>query len=266
MPASRFPRPLLCLLIMAYAVSLLWVNAVLPDSPTLTAIVERSGGLINRTLIGNLLLLAVTLIVLLGIGRRGAAELGLRRDHLHTAALLIPLLWLSMQGIDVLTALSVGQTLQVDPVWSQGVTGALGLLIAQIAGNALCEEIVFRGVLMVQLARWMPRRPRLAAALALALFVLAHLPNRLARGYTPTELLYDALMLATFGALFMLVYARTGNLFLATGVHSLINAPTMLFDSGLWPENILLVLVIGALTAWPHPIQATKQVEAAQYH
>jgi membrane protease YdiL (CAAX protease family) len=130
----------------------------------------------------------------------------------------------------------------------------VGLLIAQLFGNALYEEILFRAVLLDQLALKLQDR-RVGFPLALVGsqtgFALLHVPNRLLQGYTLPGMVEGLGLLFLMGLLFALVYHRTGNLLIAVGVHAVNNAPTMLVATPLSGQSLVTVLLVGLVAAWP---------------
>jgi membrane protease YdiL (CAAX protease family) len=132
----------------------------------------------------------------------------------------------------------------------------LGLLLAQVLGNALFEEVGYRGFLLRQFELrlgWVTGRRRrlaVAAALSLALFALMHVPNRLSAGFAGADLATSVLIALALGVLLTLLYLRTGNLLLVVGVHALINTPTLLVASPASHE-IVEVLAVLLLVAWP---------------
>lgn len=114
----------------------------------------------------------------------------------------------------------------------------LGVLIGQVFGNALFEELAYRGFVFPQLYLRLHgdgERPwhgfLLTLLISQALFALVHIPNRLYLGMSAGEIAADLAMLIGWGVLFTLIYMRTDNIFLVTGVHALGNAPTTLFTS-----------------------------------
>jgi hypothetical protein len=82
-------------------------------------------------------------------------------------------------------------------------------------------------------------------------FALFHLPNRLYQGLAPGAIPGNLAFVFVSGVLFALVYLRTGNLFVAVGVHALGNAPiAVLADRTLaaWLTNPAMVVLILAWT------------------
>ena len=228
------------------------------DSPQ--AIVDVTLGLVDWTLMGSaMVLLVVVGGVIFGLGRLRPAEVGLITSKLPEAIVVTALLWAVTQALIATGAwLSLGEV-PINPRWAErGVTVVIGALIAQLFGNALAEEIIYRGFLLPQtwlkLRGGLPARPGwrlvLAILISQSIFALSHIPNRIFNGMTPAEMLPDMLMLLVFGAYYAFLYLRTGNLFIAVGVHALANAPTSIVQSDL-PAPLLMVLALIVALAWP---------------
>ncbi|HVU10895.1 MAG TPA: CPBP family intramembrane glutamic endopeptidase, partial [Phototrophicaceae bacterium] len=125
----------------------------------------------------------------------------------------------------------------ISPEWANpGVM--IGMILTQILGNALFEEIAYRGFMFPQVYLRLSSlrdRPwgRLIVALLISqgLFALSHIPNRIYLGMSPSDIAADLVVLLLLGALFTLIYVRTDNLFIVVGVHALGNTPTVLFTT-----------------------------------
>jgi membrane protease YdiL (CAAX protease family) len=115
---------------------------------------------------------------------------------------------------------------------------------------------VFRGFLWPQLsARLGGGRcgAWLGALLSQAAFAALHVPILLHNGVAPGELAGPLLGLFLSGLVLLTVYAATGNLFIAVGIHALGNAPTLLFQPQGLPPSVWLLggtLVLIALAWW----------------
>lgn len=84
-----------------------------------------------------------------------------------------------------------------------------------------------------------------------SVFALVHIPCRILDCFPLSEPPLDLLCLVGFGTFFALIYYRTNNLFIATGVHSLICTPAALLttqETGSW-----LVICFSAvlIVTWP---------------
>lgn len=247
-------RVLVVYFVLAMALATL-INLVLFPGKVFTPLERATGGLINATLQANLLGLILFAVFVFGLGRLRPADVGLERRKLRQALLVTVLLWLGMQVAALAISLLRGGV-AVDAVWAErGASAVLGWLIGQLVGNALVEELLYRGLLLPQLFlkfKITSRGLRLAAAAAamLALFVLSHIPNRIFMGYTVGEMLIDIPILLGYGLLFTIIYLVTDNLFVAVGVHALVNEPTLITALPFPAQLILIVLVVVLLVTW----------------
>ena len=239
----RAPAWLFLVLMAAIAAGGMLVNLWFFPSGLWQKLMHASGGFVVPTLQGGVLQLFLQVVlVLLLLGRFRPAELGLRLAAVPAGIALTALVWAGMQAGALLTCVVVGADIQLHPAWGGG--GALvltGELCGQLLGNALVEETVFRGFLVIQfllIARaWRADRPRLAACLAVlaaaAVFAVSHVPNRVMKeAYgSPGAVLADQGRLLFFACLYGWLYLRTRNLPFLIGIHSLGNRPTMLIGS-----------------------------------
>ena len=223
-------------------------------------ITRATRGLINETLVANVIMIAVMVgVVLLGVGKLRPRDLGLIPSRLPVAAGMVALLWALTQAIEGIVSIVTTGGLQFDAMWTRpGVTVVIGLLLAQLLGNTVYEEIAFRGFLLIQVLEKLRkgRAPRVALALALGisqgLFALKHIPIRIYSGTPPLDILTSLPVVFLLGLLFSMIYLRTGNLFFAMGVHSLGNQPTSLFAySSSGSTLIIYSLALGAAVLWP---------------
>jgi membrane protease YdiL (CAAX protease family) len=231
-------RGTLLLFVIAHALATAIVNLLLFSNGVFHPLAFATGGVLTGTLVVGLVLIAVLIGgVCLRFGRLRAYDIGWIPAHLPAGLALTALVWVLAQLIH----LAAGGLHNGAPAWSpllaqQGVLAMLGVLIGQLLGNALFEELAYRGFLFPQLylrihgdgeQPW--RRFLITLLLSQAIFALIHIPNRLYMGMTPAEIAADLPLLLCWGVLFTLVYLRTDNLFIVTGIHALGNAPTTLF-------------------------------------
>lgn len=197
----------------------------------LGALREASGGWLQPTLVCAGLAGLVQIALLVGPARQRPGDVGWRLRDLPPAIALGLALWLLMQA-PALASIAQGGAPRMLPVWAGPAGLALGPLLAQLATTALLEETLFRGWLWPQLAsrlsaHLVPSASALAAAvLSQAAFALLHLPMLLAGDGAVVGSL--RVLFAT-GLVFVVVYASTGNLFVAVVIHALGNAPTLLW-------------------------------------
>ena len=261
-------------LILVVAVTIILTAGIhlLLRAGVFTPLVRATDGLIHRSLLGNAILLLVVGGLIFWLGGLRPRQVGLVPGKLPVAVAVTFGMWLLMQAIQLVSALLSDGTFQVSPAWSGGgATVLVGMLLAQLFGTALVEEIIFRGYLLTQVReklhrRWLgSARRALIPALLISQFSFAvfHLPGHIASGLGPVDIVIDLVRLTLLGTLFALLYLRTGNLFIGIGIHSLSNNPTALFvpDPN---QDSLLALAFGALIIifWPRRRERESETTA----
>ncbi len=227
--------PVVIAFLATYVALSLLINLVVFRAPWLDPLSAATHGMIRPTLVANVGLLGICVGgILLGWGRLRAAQLLAPPRSVGRGLVATLAVWGTAQGLSLTILAARGIPIRWAPAWtSTAVASALGPLLAQLAGNALFEEIAFRGFLLPQLFhRIRSRRPALRLFLAVlasqTVFALIHIPNRISMGTPLTAYPLDLFRLLGLGALFAVLYLRTGNLMLAVGIHALFNAPTAL--------------------------------------
>lgn len=225
-------------------------NLVLFQSSLYDPLIIATSGLLNATLQANVVMIVVLVGgVLMAWGKLRPPDLGLIWAGLPRAALLTLLIWLIVQGVLALVAATNGQPIALDATWTQfGAAPVLGALIGQLFGNALFEEIGYRGFMLPQAylrlnirQRWL----RVIAALLVSqvLFTLMHVPSWIANGQDIQGILATAPRILALGIFFALFYLVTGNIFLSIGVHALGNRPTPLVATSGVDSSLIALLV-----------------------
>jgi uncharacterized protein len=209
----------------------------------------------NLVPFGTLLILGVG-GVLVGVGKLRGRDLGLGRRALARAALTVAVVWLAIQGLAAIMALVTTGALSLDDRWIRpGVGPTLLWATVMFLGTALFEEIAFRGFLYPQLVLKLRRRMSselrvawLAGLVSQVVFAASHLPGHLIIRELPGGALWTQVVFQGIaGALLLLLYLRTRNLWIVVGLHGLANAPTPLVPGTISWEIPLLVLLV----AWP---------------
>ncbi|HSL46307.1 MAG TPA: CPBP family intramembrane glutamic endopeptidase [Anaerolineales bacterium] len=241
------PWKVIFVLLLVNSVMAALINLVLFPGPFFDPIARATGGLIDSTLQANLLNILLFSMIIFGWSKLRPADVGLEWGKLAQGLSLTALLWLSTQAI-VLVINWINGDVRLDPMWSEhGVTPILGALLAQLAGNAFFEEMNYRGFYLKQFYLKIKKpeeRQRLAWAILsmLGLFILSHIPNRIFSGYTLADIPLDFALLFAWGLFFTAIYLFSGNLFLAIGVHALVNRPTLITEASFPPQVVLFFL------------------------
>ena len=229
---------------------------------------STTNGLIDLTFLNTLVLfIAIVGGLLFGMAKLKPSEVGLQWSGLPSGILITVLMWITIQIVSLLLNLFAFAHVSLDQLWlvPSGTSSMLGtILFGQLLGNALFEEIVFRGFLLPQCyfrIRWLKSRPRTRILVALLisqlLFALYHIPVNLSNGTRSIQLLAILFLILLISLLLAIVYLRTSNLFVVVGLHALNDSPTVLFSPTFLSNDLLgfiLVLVFAALLLlfWPH--------------
>ena len=132
---------------------------------------------------------------------------------------------------------------------------ALSEWLGQLFGNCPFEEVLFRGFLLPQCLlltkHWIPESRRwkhLAIALLLSrgYFALCHVFFNLHQPEGQWLLIAQFV----FGLLFAAIYLSTGNLFVAIGIHALVNNPAPLLKDPLPGPGVTGSIVLVGCLIW----------------
>jgi membrane protease YdiL (CAAX protease family) len=237
-PIRSARRHTLVILIAAHFALTAVVNLIFFAGGTFRPLASATGGLFTGSLLANLVFIAVLVaLIILRFGGLRLYDVGLIPRNILMGILFTAGIWGGAQVIQLIAGWLDFGVVKLNADWvNPGFM--IGLLLTQIFGNALFEEIAYRGFLFPQLylrGSGLRARPwtRLLLALLVSqgLFALSHVPNRIYLGMKPGEIALDLLMLLGWGTLYTLIYLRTDNLFIVVGIHALGNTPTTLFTT-----------------------------------
>ena len=140
-------------------------------------------------------------------------------------------------------------------IFIQNFNVLAGNIIGQIFGSALLEEMIFRGILLIQLylifiAKYSNKLTFiLSLSISTIIFVLTHIPNRILT-YTPDNLAFDTLSLIFGSTLLGIIFLKTKNLPFVIGFHSLVNYPSNILVTNIPTEPIIFALIIIITLKW----------------
>jgi membrane protease YdiL (CAAX protease family) len=227
---------------------------------TLDNIAKSTGELVQVPLIVGPFYFAMVGTVIFGLGQLRFSDVGWRLADVVPSLLVTLAFWAAMQPALAIWGVATGGELQWNEVWttSSGAGRIFGELLSQLLGNALLEEMVFRGFFLPQLYLKASARFRPATALVIAmlgsqlLFAFTHIPNRLFVNEWPVEEFFaDQVALFIKGMCFGAVYIVSRNLFVCVGLHALWNQPVRLLSMPFSPgvEIVWLALTLILLLA-----------------
>jgi membrane protease YdiL (CAAX protease family) len=236
-------------------------NFVVFPQHWLTPLSRATSGLIDVTLQANLIIIAVVVfgLIFAAAGLR-PADVGWRSNKLPAAILFTLGLWAVANLLVIAGAAFQGLPLAFDESWTKsGATRTFGDFLAQIFGNALGEETIFRGFLTVQLMLILrPLGKTAAAATAVIVvqvfFASIHIPMLREHGVSWTDILETLPGLGLAGVGLAIVYFATGNLFIAVGIHALADAYMLIARNSLHIDDnfgfVYLGLGLVAALVW----------------
>jgi membrane protease YdiL (CAAX protease family) len=273
-PIRRARRGTLLFFLIAHAALITVVNLLLFAHGAFRPLAEWTGGLLTGTLVANLLLIVLLVGgICLWFGRLRPYDIGWMPAQIPAALLFCLCLWGAAQVVHLLAGWAWGGAVRLDAAWLGGMGIPLGVLLGQVLGNALFEELAYRGFIFPQLYLRLHgdgERPwsgfLLTLLISQALFALVHIPNRLYLGMSAPEIAADLAMLTGWGVLFTLLYLRTDNLYLVAGIHALGNAPTTLFASapafqGAGASLLIYALAVLAVFVLPWLLRLAERGE-----
>jgi membrane protease YdiL (CAAX protease family) len=254
----------LALTMLAVLGASLLVNfvAVQPAVREVLSEIERTTvGLVQVPLVAAPLYFAIVGTIVFGVGRLRWSDVGWRRSAIAPGLLVTFAFWIAMQCGLAVWVMLFGEQLAFNRAWTTlGIAWFTGQLLGQLLGNALLEEMVFRGFFLPQFYLKASARLRPIAALALALFAsqvpfaMTHIPHRLLILDWPAErLLPDQLQLTAQALTYCAVYLITRNIFICVGLHALWNQPARLLTVPFVPDVQIVwySLVLILLVVWP---------------
>lgn len=219
-------------------------------------------GFLATTFTASALTLLIALVLILGPGRLSLRDIGLTWRGVAGGLAIVAGIFVVAQVVFLVAALASGTPIALHPLRQT----AYKLVVSQVAGNALAEEVVYRGFLLVQLAliarRWLPRKRAWALALIASqvIFALSHIPLRwITADLHGAQLVEDLLLTAVAGIVFALPYLRTGLLGVAIGFHALFNVSLALVDSPVDPRLVYFIALVVLLVGWPLAVRLARR-------
>lgn len=235
----------------------LW--AALGDRRWMPALREATGGWVDPNLPAGALVFLLSVVPFVFLrARLRPRDIGLEPGKLARGVVVVAALWAALQlGLALLALLDDG-VLRPAPHWLRPSAPAapLGFLAAMLLVMTAVEEATYRGFVLPQLWLHLPGGPRVrtwgAVVGSALLFALVHVPNRMILyGLEGAGMAASLAALVVYGIFMAVVYLRTANLWVAGGVHALMNAPTPLVAAPVPPLLVLVPLVLVLVVLWP---------------
>lgn len=229
--------------------------------PFFQTLQENTKGWISPILVGAGIANFLFCFLFLKVGHFSLRSLGLKREKFFVGVFFTFVIWGFSQIAFIVESYLSNQSIVWNPDWWHW-RYVFGDFVAQILGNALLEEVIFHGFLLIQFRIFFEKcslryAQIFALVLSQILFALAHIPGRVYMGvYHNFSVAFgEQCFLFLLGILWSLLFLRTQNIFIVIGVHALNNTPVALFvfeatrtetTSG-WIKLFTLLLLI----CWP---------------
>jgi len=249
MEIKKLDYRIIIVLLIYYILNMLLGNYLF-TTEIFNPIIYYTNGIINATFVANLIGLAGSLFIIFIIGKHNLGSIWFNKQKLKIAILLITSIWLISQVFII--AVSYYNTREI--IFIQNFNIIAGNIIGQIFGNALLEEMIFRGILLIQLYLIIinknSNRMTIIYSLAVSaiIFALSHIPNRILI-YTPDNLVLDAVGLLFGSTLLGVIFLKTKNLPFVIGFHTLFNLQNIIVTN-IPTEPIIIGLVIIITLNW----------------
>lgn len=249
------------LFLVLVVISSLFFNLVVFQYRLFVPITKITFGIINSTLLANIInMLVIVGILMIYYGKLRLRDIGINVDKIYKGVIATFSFWVIIQIVGLITNLYTYGKIVIHHSWAQyGITSILGALIAQLLGNALYEEMAFRGFLLNQFIKKLEHKfvnkkgltIFLGVLISQLIFALIHIPNRIYLGVSFSDIAMNIPILLGIGSFFALLYHRTNNLFIVIGLHSLVNTPTHLFEVQDYTSSFYYILAILLIFIWP---------------
>ncbi|MEK5253393.1 CPBP family intramembrane glutamic endopeptidase [Paenibacillus sp. FSL F4-0125] len=191
------------------------------------------------------------------IAKLSPSDIGLRKNKLLAGLIGTLLFWLAINIVDLGMTLLTHSSLTFNNDIFTNSNVVFGGFLGQIFGNALLEEVLFRGFLLVQIYLLLNKVKKVknntsrivyAMLISQSIFAAIHIPNRIYSGLVGMDFVYDFIVLVILGVIFSLLYVLTKNLFFVIGVHSLMNVQIMFWNSSFtYTATLICVLLLTCL-------------------
>jgi hypothetical protein len=255
------PTPLwfIALALVVYFMLGYLVNLVANPAKLLSSLPAATGYVISPTFLNYVPMFIIMGLLLVLVGRLRCNDLGLIRQRFLPALAWVLCTWIAAQLFFLLIHLG---DVSLDPAWHGRVAERLGELVTgQMLGNALYEEVFWRAFVISQLVLVSVHRMRWtfgkaltwAIILSTILFAVSHLPHDFAHDRSAMAILGLQAARLAGGIIFAGLFLLSGNIFIAIGLHSLMNYSMALFEgsssltTGFIAFAPLLVLAILAI-------------------
>ncbi len=264
----------IAIILLVHVIQSIVVNQVFFRFDVFLPIENATSGLINATLIANLFSMLIVFTVLFRFSALKPKDVSLKFRGGDDGSLVRGVSWtvvalLVFHFATLIAIAAMGKPVAFFDWLSSNGMKQVGIVLSQFFGNALYEEVLFRGFLLPQMVLVLKKRWRkwswtkcfwLGIVGSQLIFALCHIPNRIAMGtYASANMfLIDMLVLFVCGVLFAAVFMLTRSLFAAVGVHAIVNAAPALVEVPIVGLSYTAFFIIPLAIVWNRKVKAKK--------
>ncbi len=248
---KKLPNQILLLIICLIPLNTIFLNYLFTIK-SFTAITGLTNGLITPTLIAGIFTIFVFLLISTVVGKLRLKDFLLTSKKIKKGVFWTLILWIFLNLLSAIFSYLENGYL----VLNDKLSYRFGGLIAQFLGNAFAEELIYRGILLIQIYLILrvkinnKKSILLGLLISQSIFSLSHIPNRIFLGQMD-YLIFDLIKLFIVGIILSLIFIKTQNLIYLIGVHSLLNQPFSLFKTEeVFPILSALILSIIITIFW----------------
>ena len=232
------PMWFLVLAIVVYMVVGYLGNLVVVPSDLVPSLPAATGHLISPTFLNYVPMFIIMGLLLVLVGRLRCNDLGLIRQRFLPALAWVLCTWILAQLFCQLIHLG---DVSLDRAWHRGVVKQISNTVTgQLLGNALYEDVFWRAFVISQLVLVFSHRMKWtfgkaltwAIILSTILFAVSHLPHDFAHDLSVPQILGMQVVRLAGGLALAGIFVLSNNIFIAIGLHSLMNHGLPLFEGG----------------------------------
>lgn len=232
------PAPVwfIVLAIVVYMAMAYLVNIVATPSQLLPSLPAATGYVVSKTFLNAIPFIIVVGSLLVLVGRFRWNDLGFSFQKLLSALAWVCGTWIVAQLFFLLVHLG---EVSLDPDWQRmGIRNISNLVTGQLLGNSLVEEVFWRAFMISQLVlvlvhgmKWSFSKAIGWAIIVVAiLFALSHLPHDVANDRSVQQVIGMQVARLAGGLAFAGIFLLSRNIFVAIGLHGLVDVPLSLFE------------------------------------
>ena len=251
MKIKKLDNSILIIILIFYGLNNLLVNYLFVID-YFTPINFYTHNVITGTLAANLIGIAGSSLIIFLIGKHNLGSMWFSKNKLKVAIALVISIWIICQVFII----TYSYCTKGEIIFIHNFNVLTGNIIGQLFGNSLLEEMIFRGILLIQFYLIFIRRHSnklsffFSIIVSTIIFALLHIPNRLMGNAPDIPVVVDIISLLFGGFLLSVIFLKIKNLPFVIGFHSLVNEPFNIIEIDIPTQPVILIMVIIITLNW----------------